>query len=285
MPEDPFGLVYLSGRNTIFHKLDPVTKFAFLGMVIVLAMFSISQWSHALILFVIVTVFLLMCKPHAREFLRPLKLLLPLFIPFVLLTTFVTFTLQQSLIGSFGASDIGHLGLFGFQIPYSKVGASFGLNIFLRGMTVAFASLWLSWTTHPRDLVYSLVNDFKIGYKFAWGAFLALIYSPLIAYEGQMIVYSQRIRGVKYSKWNTSAVLKNLIIPLVLRGAKKAIVTSFALEGRAFGAYPDRTFRTKPKPSKYSRVVTIIIIAIVIVYCIYYPPTMGSVFKVPGSMG
>jgi energy-coupling factor transport system permease protein len=277
--------VYLSGRNSIFHKLDPVTKFAFLGMVIVLAMFSIREWSHAFILFGIVTVFLLMCKPRAKEFFRPLKLLLPLFVPFVLLTTFVTFTIQSSVIGSFGAADLGTIGFPGFLIPYSKTGASFGFNIFLRGMTVAFASLWLSWTTHPRDLVYSLVNDFKINYKFAWGAFLALIYSPLIAYEGQMIVYSQRIRGVKYNKWNTTAVLKNLIIPLVLRGAKKAVVTAFALEGRAFGTYRDRTFRSKPKPSKYSRIVTIIIIAITIIYVVYYPPTMGSVFKVPGTMG
>ncbi|MEM2896276.1 MAG: hypothetical protein QXG01_01675, partial [Candidatus Bathyarchaeia archaeon] len=81
MPEDPFGLVYLKGRFSFFHKMAPLDKIIFLGCVVVLAVLSIQIVTHLLILLAIVIGCLITCKPTFREFLRPWKLLLPIFIP------------------------------------------------------------------------------------------------------------------------------------------------------------------------------------------------------------
>jgi len=275
LPEDPFGLVYLKGRTSIFHKMSPLDKIILLGCVVVLAVLSIQLVAHLLILLAVIIVSLIACKPTFREFLRPWKILLPIFIPMVLLPP-LSFAAQAQWY--WGTQDIRYLNLVFFSIPYSEIGLRYGYVIFLRGIAVCLSALILTWTTQPRDLIYTMVKQLKVNYRLAWSAFLALIYSPLITYEATMISYAQKIRGVKYSKFNFIAAFKKFLFPLILRGAKKAVVTSLALDGRAFGTYPSRTFRYPPQKWKYSTVIAIIVIAITIIYVIHYPPNPVAIW-------
>lgn len=280
MPEDPFGLVYLKGRTSIFHRLDPISKGILLACVIFLSLFSIREITHLIGLFALIIVFQLACKPTIREFLRPQKILLPIILPFLVATTF-TFALQGPLMG-FGPEDIGYIDLQIFSLPYSKIGWRYGYNIFLRAMIVCMASLLLTWTTRPRDLVYTITHSLRLNYKLAWSVFLTLIYAPLLAYESTMIRYAQRVRGVKYSKYNIKQIITKYLLPLVVRGARKAFVTSLALDARAFGAWDTRTFRYEPPKPKYSKLVIILCIAVVVIYSIFYPPNPFAILT-PGQ--
>jgi energy-coupling factor transport system permease protein len=282
LPVDPFGLTYLRDRNSIFHKMDPLDKMILLGCVVILAIFSIPNNVHLVILLGLVTVAQVLCQPSLGEFLRPQKLLLAVFIPFLLLVT-LTFSIQAPLIG-LPKSDTSYLDILGVAIPYSQAGWRYGVSIFLRGMNVGMASLVLSWTTHPKDLVYTMVTKLKLNYRLAWSAFLALIYSPLIAYEAQMISYAQRVRQVKYNRYNLKDVFQKFLFPLMVRGSRKAVVTAMALDVRAFGAYPERTFRTHRTRSKYSMAFGMICLLLTIIYVIYNPPTLTGIFKPPGAI-
>ena len=281
MPEDPFGLVYIKGKNSIFHKMNPIDKLIILGCIVILVLFSMRNVYHILILLLLIVIGQFLCGPTLRQWVRPQKLFIPIFILFAFVVAF-TFNLQSSIVGIGGPEDIGYLNILGVSIPYSKMGWRYGYYIAFRGITVGMAALILAWSTHPRDLVYSLVNTLKINYRIAWGGFLALIYSPLIAYEGTMINYAQKVRGIKYNKWNIIELSKNLAIPLIVRGAKRAMITSMALDTRGFGAFPDRTFRFKPPQSKFSRIFAILVLCLTAIYVWYNPPGPIYLLWAPG---
>ena len=272
MPEDPFGIVYLRGRNSVFHRIDPISKIAISVLIVYLAIFTIREIMHVAVLLIVTLIMLALCKPKFREFIRPLRLLMVILVPFSIAVT-LSFAAQGPLMG-FGPEDVAYLNLGPLVVPYSKIGLRYATSIFLRATAVCLSALIVTWTTHPRDLVYTLTRNFKLNYKIAWTIFLTLVYAPLIAYESTMISYAQKVRGLKYTKWNIAAVLRNFLLPLMLRGSKKALTTSIALEVRGFGAYPDRTFRYLPPPSKYTKIVIAICVAIAIIYSIYYPPSL-----------
>jgi len=174
-----------------------------------------------------------------KTFIQPWKLLSILWLPFLLLPPLL-FYWQSGLIGAQGGT--GHLQLFGWTINYSLYGLQYGLKIAARGTAICLASLLLLWTTHPRELVQSFVEDFKAPYKFAWSSFLALVYMPIVGYEARMREYALQIRGVDYRKASMSGI-KLFAIPVVIRSLRRGFTTALSMESRGFGAYPKRSFR------------------------------------------
>jgi energy-coupling factor transport system permease protein len=98
------------------------------------------------------------------------------------------------------------------------------------------------WTTHPRDLVQSMVEDFRTPYKYAWSVFLALVYVPIVEYESRLRNYALAIRGVKHRKFSIHG-LKVHTVPVIFRSLRRGFSSALSMEARGFGATPERTFR------------------------------------------
>lgn len=126
----------------------------------------------------------------------------------------------------------------------SREGLTVGSAIALRILSIVTVSLVLSKTTDPRDIFLTLVHA-GLPYRLAYVLFLALRLIPLMEYEAATIRDAQYVRGIVpqkgglinwFKQWGT------LVVPWIAAGMRRAEQSSVAMEVRAFGLYPDRTY-------------------------------------------
>jgi energy-coupling factor transporter transmembrane protein EcfT len=207
--------------------------------------------------------------------------------PLVALSS-LTLAYQGGLI--WGTSTVGTLSILGVSVPYSKAGFIYGITMVFRGTNIALAALGIVWTTHPRDIVYALTNSFRIPYKMSWAVFLGLIYTPIIAYESQVVSHAHIVRGIKMNRWNPfqKEIITKYFFPVLVRGLRRGSLTAIAMEGRAFGTYSSRTFRHTISSSTKSKVFAICSIAAAVVYVILFFNYMAwdpsSIIKTAGAV-
>lgn len=138
-----------------------------------------------------------------------------------------------------------------------------------RGLTSAvrvgcLATVWyiLMFTTSQRDLVRALV---KFGLRFDYGLTLAisLRFFPTFLSTIESITDAQRARGMEIEKGNLLKRSRNyvtVLVPAIVSALRTADTLSLALQSRAYGARPDRTYlrEIKMRPSDYVALSAII---------------------------
>jgi energy-coupling factor transport system permease protein len=138
-----------------------------------------------------------------------------------------------------------------------------------RGLTSAvrvgcLATVWyiLMFTTSQRDLVRALV---KFGLRFDYGLTLAisLRFFPTFLSTIESITDAQRARGMEIEKGNLLKRSRNyvtVLVPAIVSALRTADTLSLALQSRAYGARPDRTYlrEIKMRPSDYIALSAII---------------------------
>jgi energy-coupling factor transport system permease protein len=128
------------------------------------------------------------------------------------------------------------------------------------------------WTTHPRDLVQALVEELRAPYKYAWSAFLALVYAPIVQYESSVRGYALAIRGIRYRKLSLHG-LRVYAIPVIYRSLRRGFTSALSMEARGFGVSPRRVFRYD---IAYPKHVLAIRIALVIVFAALFGLALAS---------
>lgn len=251
-------LGYVAGQSFL-HRLDPLTKLIALLGVIIFAIGAPIDYNFFMLLVLLAVV--PFCGVGLKTFLRPWKVLIPLWIPFIVLPP-ILFNLQSGLIGLSGDARVLHL--FGHAIAYSQYGLDYGVKIAARGMAIGIASLLVLWTTHPRDLVQSMVEDFRAPYKYAWSVFLALVYVPIVEYESRLRNYALAIRGVKHRKFTLHG-LKVHTVPVIFRSLRRGFSSALSMEARGFGATPQRTFRYDLHRPAHVAMIRVVVVAVFVV--------------------
>lgn len=213
--------------DSVMHRMDALSKF---GWILALGVFGcVISYPLALAILVVLV--------HVAAFglgKVPLQLYLksaPVFFLLGICTGFF-----QMLIRSHGADQLVSLGPFGITVSGLSFGATFGLRVTL----VAFASLVFIWTTDPRDLIISLIY-LKAPYRIAFGVFVALRFVPVLENEASVIREAQAVRGVKEVSGRIEAA-KRYVLPLLTSGIRRAELMAIAMDSRAFGAFPYRTY-------------------------------------------
>lgn len=222
--------------DSIFHRADPITKFIGLVGIIVFAVGAPISYNVAMLVGLLLLVPL--TKVDFKTFLRPWKVIIPLWIPFIILPP-ILFNLQSGLMG---LHQTASLTIGRWSIPYSVYGLNYGLKIAARGTVIGVASLIVLWTTHPRVMVQAVVQELKAPYKYAWSTFLALVYVPIVEYEARMRGYALKVRGIQYRRMSLHG-LQVFAIPVVLRSLRRGFSTALSMEARGFGIAKTRTFR------------------------------------------
>ena len=268
------ALMYIE-KNSLLHRMEPLVKLIYLLCVAVMVL---TPWAiEALFVLFICTLFV--CFALGRvpigNYLSMFKYIAPLFISIVVL-----YPVIDGLVHRGNPVFPGVLiPIINAPIPFTYGGLFLGLTIGFRVLCVATASLTVVWTTHPRDLVQNLSElmvrgkhlvSFTIAHTFEMG----LVYFPVIENEMRTITYAETIRGVGADSSNPVSrkitQLRGLLLPLLMRGIRHAQTIAIAMETRAYGAFPNRTFiRTISKPTS-GKVFAVIWIAVTIVWIYGY---------------
>ena len=115
-------------------------------------------------------------------------------------------------------------------------------------MALRFLTLMTSFsifflTTSPDELGLALEQS-HVPYEFSFAFTTAVRFVPVLANEAQMIMDSQKARGLELEKGNFLKRIRNyipILIPLIVGAIRRSLELAEAMEARGFGL-PGRTF-------------------------------------------
>ncbi len=138
-------------------------------------------------------------------------------------------------------------------------------TLWLRLMCFALLSLVFVRTTPPQDLILSLVHQLRLNYRVAYGTMVGYRMLPLLRSDYDTIRAAQRVRGVREGRGPLSAWgrLRRYAIPLLAGSVRKAGRVAVAMDARAFGAFPDRTYRARMTVQRRDWLFLLVVVCVV----------------------
>lgn len=128
------------------------------------------------------------------------------------------------------------------QVTWS--GIDYAVRIVLRVLAIYTASLVFVLTTHPTDFVLALVQHCRLPARIGYGVMAAYRFVPLLTTDLAQIRAAHRVRGVPDEGGVFGSVrrLMGYAVPLLAGGLRRAQQVAIAMDARALGAVPQRTF-------------------------------------------
>ena len=227
MEESGHSLRYIE-QDSLLHRMYPLTKLAWVFLVAIGLFLYHDPISGAITFAAVLVLALAAGKIGLSTILKSAMIIFGLGL---LLMIFHFFADPGNPVYRIGALVVTDNGL--------RQGPVF----FFRLSVVVLASFILIWTTDSRDLMVSLAKA-GISYRFAFAIFLALRFLPLVQREVDAVQSAHAIRG-QASRSGIRHRIKlwqRYMFTVLVNGLRKAEITADALECRAFGSYPDRTY-------------------------------------------
>ncbi|MGI9861981.1 energy-coupling factor transporter transmembrane component T [Moorella naiadis] len=226
--------------DTFFHRLDPRVKILSL-ILTTIAIFIVQNFLVIGIIFL--TILALWLNAHL-----PLKTLTGYFK--LLLSLFALLTLLQGLFLG-GPTTLLEpvipraVPLIGGLGRLSLEGIIFGLLLNLR-LIALVALLPLVTMTTPIHLFALGLVRMGLSYKVAYTATTAINLIPTLEKETGVIMDAQKMRGFtvfeKGSFMQKMKAYPTLVVPLIIGAMRKAQIMGVAMDVRAFGTHPKRTY-------------------------------------------
>jgi energy-coupling factor transport system permease protein len=260
---------YVPG-NSIFHKLNPLSKLVFVILLTVLVL-VVNSILFLAIIFLVVFLLAMVSEIKLNLLFRKLRYIFTILVVSVILNIFFNAIPSEEEIILFF--------LFGLEfLPIRRLAVYFALKAFFMVMILYTSTIIYTYTTDMRDFVYSLMK-LKIPYRYCYALMVGIRYIPLIEQEAKTISLAQKARGFGYERVNTIKKAYNLIferlIAILITILRKGYVTSISMENRCFGIYKDRTnlikIYFKPKDIIFI-IFWSIIFSLVIVYLLQLLP-------------
>ncbi|HWJ73611.1 MAG TPA: energy-coupling factor transporter transmembrane component T [Kaistia sp.] len=240
--------------SSFFHRLDPLTKLAWLVAISLLAFGAYIAWVQILIALAVLFTALALGRISPLVIFRGTWLFGIACVSFWVIQTL-------TLPGTHVAFTVlGH--------PIYAESADYALASALRIYTIILSSLVFVRTTDPRELAIALVTQMRVPYRVAYAFFIALRIVPTIEAEIKTIRAAQAVRGVVRKRGLASRIgeMKRYAMPLLVGSLRKASMMVMSMESRAFGAYPQRTFVESPRMTVASYAVMAVMLALVVTW-------------------
>ncbi|MEA3325963.1 MAG: energy-coupling factor transporter transmembrane component T [Chloroflexota bacterium] len=232
---------------TMIHRLYPITKFAWL----IIGSLLVFIINNGVLLISLACILLLILHLINRGIWNVRGFRLTISTGLLLLILYLVFDKSGQMLFD---TNINFLTL-------TSGGLNTGLRVSGRFLVIVFLSYLLILTTDPNHLAYALM---KVGLPYHYGFMLvtALRLTPLMEEEGRTIYRAQLVRGIHYDRSNISKlflIVRQFMTPLLISALRRADKLVFSLEGRGFGKYPKRTFRTQTNPTTLDITVSFIL--------------------------
>lgn len=226
---------YFSG-NSLFHKLNPLSKLFFLLLITILTFITRSLILLSMILLLIVLL-ALFSEISMKRLIRKTRFIVLVLIFSVILNIFFNAIPNEQEIILFY--------LFNLEIlPIRRLAVYYSLKALLIILTLYSSAIIFTNTTSNKTFVYSLIK-LNIPYRYCFSFMVGMRYIPLIEQEAKTIALAQRARGFGLEKARNVRSVYQLIFERLLSTLvsilRKGNTTSISMENRCFGLYKKRT--------------------------------------------
>jgi energy-coupling factor transport system permease protein len=231
------GLFSYYLADSFLHRRNPAVKLLCLLLLVLAVTLAFDPWTPAAFLLLALVALRLLGRVPLRVLAWPL--------------------LALGLLGAVGfvganalfyapAAGGGPLTVLWHSGPWrvTAEGLRAGVTLALRMLAIVAFSMVLVTTTDPTDLVLSLIQNARFPFRVGYGLLVAYRFLPLWQNELGVIRAAHRIRGVGErltlaGRWQQ---LRRYAVPLLASAIRKAERVAIAMESRAFGALPRRTY-------------------------------------------
>lgn len=223
--------IYYQPGTSLFHRLDPLTKFIWLCCVSILCLANADPWMQGGLFAAVAGLGRLCAGQRWLSLWKGIRLVALFAVPyFVLQLIFVPGTTELFAIG-------------GWALTLEALG--YASAITFRLLTLTLSSYVYIATTDPQDLVLSLAQHARIPYRFAYGISIALRFLPILRREADLIRDAQRLRGLSAPRgWRGRLIWQRRFALAVFTAAVRRVeILSAVMELKGFGASNQRTFR------------------------------------------
>jgi energy-coupling factor transport system permease protein len=222
-------------NDSFLHRLNPLSKLLVVLPLMLLMLLTTEPWTP--IAFVILSLAILFAAggvtlPQFVRMVRPVVLMVLAF--FVV----YPFLIREQLVENTALLfRLGHLKLYSGGLYY-------GLTTGLRVLTLLMLSLLFSLTTDSSDFLRALVQQWRLPYRLGYTILAAFRFAPMLQTEMAVIQAAHRVRGIngQHGLRGGYERLRRYSVPLLSSAIRHAERAALAMEGRAFGAYGQRTY-------------------------------------------
>jgi energy-coupling factor transport system permease protein len=166
-------------------------------------------------------------------------------------------------------------------LTVSWEGLRLGLSVGLRVLFLVSTSLLFVATTEPGDFVLSLVQQARIPFKLAFAILAAYRFVPILSAEYANIRAAGQVRGLGERAGILGSVrsLRRDAIPLLAGAIRRSERMAVAMDSRAFGAYPTRTYNKQLRVTARDRLflLGVLVISAIIFTALAYTGLISGV--------
>jgi len=215
-------LSYFVKRDSVLHRLNPLTKIMLALSIILIAFLSPWYWTAHLLLFLVVIPLCFIGRVSREYFTTALRLIVPA-AGFIFIMQALFQPVGQTVIFKFWFLDI----------TWESLLFAFRISTRIAVMISAFTLLLM--TTHPSELMSDLTRR-GLPPQFAYVIISSLQILPQMQSKAQTIIAAQRSRGLdtESSFLRRAGSLVPLVGPLVFGSLVEVEERAIAIEARGF---------------------------------------------------
>ena len=231
-------------KATVIHRLNPFCKLAWVVSVFVLSL--ILDNPLFLFLLFLSTLPLVITAKVWREWTSFMKFALYLCLAIIVINALVSYQGEHVLFEApFSIPVMG--------TPTITLEAIFyGIAMSIRLLAIVSAFAILTLTLNPDDMMLSMIR-MKMPYRSVLVTALSTRFLPALIDDMERIADVQRSRGLELDRGRLPQRIKrrmSVIIPLLSNSLDRTVQIAEAMESRAFGSGPKRTFYKEIKTSR-----------------------------------
>jgi energy-coupling factor transport system permease protein len=216
--------------DSFMHSIDPVSKLVWLLSLTLMLIVLIIPWVQLTLWVVILLMALILTRLSPGYIWGYVRFIyfLGAFI-FVMQSLFVP---GGPVLLTWGPLSVHQNGVL--------IGAAAGLRI----INLATSSMIFLVSTSPRDLAIAATEKLRMPIRATQALFLALRFLPLLEDEYADLRDAQKVRGAGAGNGLRERVqrMQRLTVPFLFSSLRRAQVTALAMDAKAFGAFPTKTF-------------------------------------------
>lgn len=230
------GLLNYYAADSFIHRLNPTLKLAGIMVLVVAVTMAFDPWTPLAFLALGLFMLRVLARVPIRQFIRPLLLFLVLgALGFISANAFFYTPLPGRPVTILWQAGGVRVILEGIRV---------GISLTLRMLSIVTFSILFVATTDPTDFVLSLIQQARFPFRLGYGILVAYRFMPMWRTELEIIRAAHRIRGAGErptlrGRWEQ---LQRYAVPLLASAIRKSERVAIAMDSKAFGALPRRTY-------------------------------------------
>jgi len=256
--------------SSFLHRLNPLSKFLVGLLLFTFMLMTTDPWTP--LVFAGLTLLMLRWLGQI-SFGQLLGILWPILAIALVFVLIYPFFVRHNLVADTPLLiQIGPISIF-------QGGIEYGITTGLRVLALLVISLPFSLTTDSADLIRALVQQWRLPYRIGYSTLAAFRFVPMLQTEISVIGAAHRVRGVNGTRGLRGAYerVRRYAVPLLATAIRQAERAALAMDGRAFGAFPERTYyrRKQFKLSDWLFIVGALVVSTLAVICLRWLGLLG----------